>query len=222
MRLYPLSLAASLLPLATIHVCYIWAATNGHVDWCIPYIDSCVSISATGRKTPEYYLFKALMIPSALIFVAYWWLSCRWLVTLGCSAHKSRSTLFCIGIIASIGLILYSIVLGSIGDTYRLQRRIGVTTFFGMTYLAQLLLTYLLGKTSNLCTQHRPWLRIMERVSITILIVGMSSVALSIYDYELYKSTDNAFEWVFTLLLCLHVTITAAMWKKTNFVYTPD
>jgi hypothetical protein len=218
MRLYPISLAAGLLPLTTIHICYIVAASNGHVDWCIPYIDSCTSISATGREQPEYYLFKALMIPSALILVAFWWLSCQWLVTLGCKARKRRSALLCIGFIASIGLILYSVMLGSIDDAHRLSRRIGVTTFFGMTYLAQLLLIYLLANTRNLKIRYLPWLRVLESLAMTVLIVGIASVVLSIYDYELYKRTDNAFEWTFTLLLCLFAVVNAVLWKKTNFL----
>jgi hypothetical protein len=66
MRLFPLAYAAGLMP------------------WCIPYIDSCTSISATGREPPAFFVFKALMIPAAMLLMAYWLLNARWLRQLGC------------------------------------------------------------------------------------------------------------------------------------------
>lgn len=218
--LYPLGILASLLPLLTIHLSYIWAASNGHVDWCFPYIQSCTSISATGREPPEYYLFKAMMIPSAVFIAAYWWFSYQWLDALGCQAKRRRKIVLVLGLIACVGLILYSVMLGSIGDIYRLQRRIGVTTFFGLTYLAQLLITYLLSKTDIVHSQLKTGFICLQITSWSLLIMGLSSVALSAYDENYYDSVEDAFEWSFTLLLCVYVFITALMWKKTNFAYS--
>lgn len=77
MRLFPLAYAAALLPLFAIHLCYVIAAAAGHVDWCIPYVHSCASISATGRKPAEFFVFKALMLPATVLIAAYWVLWCR-------------------------------------------------------------------------------------------------------------------------------------------------
>jgi hypothetical protein len=217
MRLYPLALVAGLLPIITIHISYLWAASNGHVEWCIPYIDSCTSISATGRSPPESYLFKALMIPSAMFLAAYWWYSCHWLVALGCTARKRRMILLAIAIAASVGLIVYSVMLGSIGENYRLHRRIGVTTFFGLSYLAQLLITNLLGNTHLIRQRYSRWLQSLEISCLTVLLVGLTSIAISIIDDDLYHRIDDAFEWTINLLLCTHVVISALLWKKTGF-----
>ena len=49
MRLSFVPVVVALLPLAAIHLCYLLAAYLGHVPWCLPYVDSCTSISAAGR-----------------------------------------------------------------------------------------------------------------------------------------------------------------------------
>lgn len=47
--LWWLALAAALSPLLTIHDTFVIAAFEGYISWCIPYWDSCTSISRTGR-----------------------------------------------------------------------------------------------------------------------------------------------------------------------------
>jgi len=217
MRLYPIALTAGLLPLVTIHACYLWAAINGHVDWCIPYIHSCTSISAAGRTVPEFYLFKALMIPTAVILSVYWVLCSYWLTRLRSGTHKVRKTLPVLGFVSCAGLILYSVMLGEIGDLFRLQRQIGVSSFFGLTYIAQLLVTWQLGKIPGFRQRYPLELRSLEYVALLILLVGIGSVALSVVASEVYHRTDNAFEWNFTLMLCVHILLTGLLWRKTCF-----
>ncbi|WP_372864418.1 hypothetical protein [Spongiibacter sp.] len=50
-----------------------------------------------------------------------------------------------------------------------------------------------------------------------ILLTGLTSVAISALSEALYHRTDDAFEWTFSLLLCLHVLITARLWQQTDF-----
>ncbi len=216
MRLYPLALIAGLLPIITINISYLWAASNGHVGWCIPYIDSCASISATGRQPPESYLFKALIIPSAIVLAAYWWVFCRWLVALGCRARKRRMLVQTIAVAASAGLSLYCVMLGTIGEGYQLQRRTGVIMFFGFTYLNQLLTTRLLSHTPLLRRSYNRWLQGLQIGCLAILLVGLTSITLLLVNADWYYRTDNAFEWSFTLLLCVHLLATGMLWKKTG------
>ena len=82
MRLGWVPHAVSPVPLVAIHSCYLLAAQNGHVPWCLPYIDSCTSISATGRHRPESLVFRAAIMPSAALMLVYWTLVERWLRTL--------------------------------------------------------------------------------------------------------------------------------------------
>ncbi len=75
-------LITALLPAIGVHVSYLLAAQFGHVPWCFPYIDSCTSISAVGRESPESYIFRASIIPTAIFMMVYWRLSREWLRTL--------------------------------------------------------------------------------------------------------------------------------------------
>ena len=67
-----LPLWTGILPIVAIHATYVVAAIEGYVPWCIPYIDSCTSISATGRNGTAFFLFKATMIPSAVLLYFFW------------------------------------------------------------------------------------------------------------------------------------------------------
>ena len=83
MRLNSIPLVTALLPAAAVHVCYLLAAHLGHLSWCFPYFPDCVSISATGRHSPESFVFRAAIIPTAVFMVIYWKLGQEWLKTLG-------------------------------------------------------------------------------------------------------------------------------------------
>ncbi len=217
MPLYPIAIAAGVIPLLTIHISYGWAASNGHVDWCIPYIDSCTSISATGRQPPESYFFKPMMTVTAMLLAVYWWLAYKWFTFLGYIHQRWLRWIIVLGWLSCLGLALYSFTLGLGGDTYRLQRRIGVSSFFGFGYLTQLLLVYALGKTTVIISQHRHLLVALEGLAVLILIIGITSVAISAYDDQLYHRLDDAFEWLFSLLLCLHIILTGEMWRRTGY-----
>ncbi|MCG8435077.1 MAG: Frag1/DRAM/Sfk1 family protein, partial [Gammaproteobacteria bacterium] len=140
MKLKYIALAAGLPPLISVHIAYILAVQAGHVPSCFPYIDGCTSISSTGRQPPESFVFKGTMIPSAVFIGIYWMLVYSWLRKMGDDAIVQMRAIFVLGIIAALGLIFYTVVLGHIGEIYRLQRRIGVTLYFALSYLAQLIL----------------------------------------------------------------------------------
>ncbi|MEE4110897.1 MAG: hypothetical protein V2I24_16210, partial [Halieaceae bacterium] len=77
----PLIVAAgcALLPFVAVHIAYLLAADAGQVPWCNPYVDSCTSISATGRQPPASFVFKGVMLPCAMLIAVFWWLQWRWL-----------------------------------------------------------------------------------------------------------------------------------------------
>ncbi|MEY4642413.1 MAG: hypothetical protein RLZZ227_2407 [Pseudomonadota bacterium] len=134
MRLAPFALFTGLLPLLCVHLTYVLAASYGHVAWCLPYWDSCTSISATGREVPEKLVFKLLMLPAALCAVGFWWLAGQWLrVTYGVRARMMVAT----GTVAALFLLLYVVALGE-SNEYRWARQTGIILFFSLTYVAQL------------------------------------------------------------------------------------
>lgn len=217
MKLYPLAYTAALLPLLAIHLCYLLAAAHGHVDWCIPYIDSCASISRSGRLAPEFFVFKGLMIPAAVVLFGYWLACERWLAGLAGRPGQRMRSLLLLAAVACAGLVLYSVMLGAIGGGYQTLRRVGVSTFFGLSYIAQMLVTARLFSL----TRNQPRLRrltsILYVLSVAILLLGLASVILDAVVPDYYDSKVNAFEWCVTLLLCLHVLVTGRFWQHTGF-----
>lgn len=217
MRLYPLAYIAGLLPLLTIHLTYMLSASHGQVPWCVPYIHSCTSISATGRLPPAYFVFKGLMVPAAVVLVTYWLLNARWLRQLGCIRRGWQNTLVTLGLLAGAGLIFYSVLLGSIPPQYRVPRHTGVIAFFGFTFFAQLLITWLATQrpiVHHRCPRQLLWLRVLIAID---LLVGLGTVILGFINPQAYDATNNAVAWSFTLLLCVHICICAELWRRTDF-----
>jgi len=216
-KLYPLAYLAGLLPLATIHLTYLLAASHGQVDWCVPYIDSCTSISATGREPPAYFVFKGLMIPAALVLMGYWLLSAQWLKALGCGRRGWLSALTALGVLAGAGLILYSVMLGSIGAEYRQLRHTGVLAFFGFTFFAQLTTTWLAATTPGLEKNFPRRLLALQWLLLVDLVLGLANVLAGFVSPDFYDRINDAMAWNFTLLLCLHVILTAELWRATGW-----
>ncbi|MCK9503375.1 MAG: Frag1/DRAM/Sfk1 family protein [Porticoccaceae bacterium] len=217
MHLYPLALVAGLLPLATINATYLLSASFGHVAWCIPYLDSCTSISATGRYPPAYFVFKGAMIPAAVILMAYWLLNVHWLKQLGCCHKNWQRALTLLGIAAGSGLIVYAVLLGSIPPEYRVPRHTGVIAFFGFSFFAQLLITWLIDQRPPMGSHysgHLRWLKILLSLD---MVLGLATVIAGFVIPDLYSQIDNAVAWNFTLLLCLHIMLTADLWRRTDF-----
>lgn len=243
---WPLPLLAGSLVLFTIHVCYLIAASQGHVAWCFPYIDSCTSISATGRQWPERALFKPLMTIAALLVAVVFWLGARWLAALGDAtpaALRAQRALVYIGVLMTFAIVAYTAALGEAGDTAKLLRKMGVTLGFGLTYLGEILLLARLAALRTLnanhghapapATTHHPVLRwqnancidprlynILFAMLALTLFLGIVSVLLSAF-YAGYSRMDDAFEWAFALLLNLFLVVLALAWRASGFTLAP-
>jgi len=46
---------------------------------CRVFIDGCISISASGRREPAVFVFRATIIPTGMLLILTWWLSVQWL-----------------------------------------------------------------------------------------------------------------------------------------------
>jgi|TARA_Y100000310_G_scaffold345264_1_gene463210 hypothetical protein len=206
-----------LLPIIAVHISYLLAATWQHVPWCIPYWDSCTSISATGRQSPEYYFFKATMIPAAIMMMLFWRVCYEWLLALGDENNWQTRTIPLIGFVAALCLILYTTVLGATGDLFRLQRRIGVIIYFAFTALAQLLLTRRVGQI-NAVSKAVPGKIYVAQYSLSALIwsIAIISLLLDIF-YSLYDDLEDAFEWVLALLIHCYFIVIYVAFKRTGF-----
>ena len=212
MSLWWLALAAGLIPLLTIHATFSVSVLEGHVSLCMPYWDSCTSISRTGRYGTSYFIFKGTMLPAAVLGILFWWLNGRWLRQLG--VH-TRGVLWLpwLGLIACLALGVYTLALGHAGDGFHLMRRIGVVLYFSLTFICQLLISA--GLRSHLLWRHTGS-RLLNLCQLT-LGVGILSVILNGVVPDFYSRKDDAFEWILALLINLHALWLAWLWRKSHF-----
>ena len=138
--LWPLLLLAGLLPLAATVVATTISMHQGLVPACNPFVDGCTSISRAARYELANHVFRALMLPAAVLQALCWLLLARWLSGL-CGASTSRPALrpagmgllAPLGVLAGIALVMYGAFLGTEGAVYRLLRQYGTVFYFGFT-----------------------------------------------------------------------------------------
>ncbi len=214
-RLTWLPLIAGLLPLATYHLCFVISASVGHLPWCNPYIDSCTSISATGRQVPEMLVFKGLIIPAAIIIAAFWVIATHWLQQFGAQwDNQTTHWMGRLGTTAALFLVIYTVALGIEHDAYRTLRRVGALLSFTLTYLAQLLLTLQLRKMQRAFPSQLPaWpIPVLSGICAVLIATGVVSLLLDGF-YPGYDQIEDAFEWGFALLLNVYFVAFYFVWR---------
>ena len=139
-----LPLLTGLAPIVAVNASYLIAVSAGRLPACFPYFDGCASISATGRYPPASFLFKAVMMPEAVLLAVYWLFNVAWFRALERSAGEPGRGGTAIGILgagSALFLILYVTFLGTDEPFYKFMRRFGVYFFFLLSVLAQILLS---------------------------------------------------------------------------------
>lgn len=217
MNIAIIPLLTALIPIVSINIAYIIAASLEHVPSCFVYIEGCTTISSTGRAAPESLWFRATLIPAAVLMMICWRLIGGWLQSLEKETYKGSAVIQTLGILAGAFLIFYTVALGFIGPEYVLQRRIGVTLFFGFTFLAQLLLSQRLWRIANNCPALYPIKLARLKVILCwfLLIVGLISIPLS--NYIGTDKPENIAEWNFSLLLYSYFLLVYRGWRTTGF-----
>lgn len=211
--LFPLALTAALLPLLTIHTCYLISAIEGHISWCMPYAEACTSISRAGRHGTAYFIFKGAMLPALVLLALFWLLNRDWLRLLG----DDRSVLMpWLGLIASAALLVYTLSLGHAGDGFFLLRRIGVIGYLGLTFICQLQL----GAGLQRIPAQRARGNRLVRLSMVTLGIALFSLAITAVSPSLGNRLEDAFEWWLVLLLNLHALAVAWYWRQTGFCFS--
>lgn len=222
MKIHPIAWLAGFLPLLTIHLCYGVAAALDHIPTCIPYIHSCTSISSAGREVPEFYLFKLLMIPSAIVIMGFWTLASGWLRGINKTRKYLPKLVLMFGLIACLGLIVYSLALGRIGPEYRLQRRIGVIIFFALTFVSQYLFFVGLTSSAELRQKNLVLIKMLGLVLLGVVLFAVSAVIISAVNTGFYDRLEDAFEWWVTALQCIYVLIVARIWQQTSAMHSTE
>ena len=134
-----LPLWAAAVPLGTVVTCYLIAVGLGHVPACIPNFSGCTSVSSTGRMLPESLVFRAGMLPTALV-LALFWQRCVTFLALGGQTGARLVMLRILGVVIGLSLVIYALTLGLEDDGYPQLRRVAINGFALSTLLAEVLL----------------------------------------------------------------------------------
>jgi hypothetical protein len=210
---------AGLLPIVVVATSYMISVSVGKVPACIPLLSGCTSISATGRYPPASYLFKAGMLPEAVLLGVYWILSVAWLRSLDRSAGgpgTGGKIIGTLGVAGSFFLILYVTFLGSHEPFYEFMRRFGIYLYFLFTIVAQAMLAWAVIKLATLRASLLKIARLQLVLALLPLVLGALNLVLKgvLADAD---DAENIIEWSVALQMQLYVTMSYFAWQQTGF-----
>lgn len=187
-----LALLTALVPVAAVHAALLISLAAGDVPSCNPYLDGCISISRAARHGLANVVFKAVMIPYAVVLAAYWLSATRWLRRLDPRPGATARVMPTLGAISATFLVLYAVFLGTDGEIYELLRRYGVTVYFAFSYLAQLLLA---RRLHRIALPFPRWIVQLKLASCAlVLTLGLANVVGSVV-LEDNDRFENLIEW---------------------------
>lgn len=216
-----LPLIAGLVPIIGANLAF-WIGVQADVlPSCIPYIDGCTSISATGRNPPGSYLFRAVHFPYAVLLAFVWYFSFEWLRLIEGPEHRVRRRIvYASGLTGSVALIVYITFLGSNVPIMEFMRRGGIYFYFLGTSLAQLMTTVaLLGVPRSQSS------KLNRTLIIWMLIVCLAPFALGVFNlvqksilpYEISDLIENQVEWIAAFLMQAWFVLLYVAWRRTGF-----
>lgn len=177
---------------------------------CNPIIDGCRSISATGRRPPGSFLFRAIMLPQGILLGFVWYLSLLWLRALRKDLGRSLQIGIAVaGFTNVIALIIYVTFLGTTEPIYEFMRRTGIYFGFLGAAAAQLLIA-----RAMLATSLRPLARTMLAISAVVFLLGILNLFLKsvLADPD---PAENRIEWIATILLQAWFFVLFVAWRRT-------
>ena len=203
-------LIAFILPILTVLISYYLSIKFDYVQFCIPNIDGCTSISQVGRYPPINYFFKTSMFISIFIIFIYW-KSNYTLLSCNNSLLLYKIT-FLLGIFSIIFFALYITFLGE-GDYYRFFRRIGIFIYIFFTVISELLLSISYKKISYLFKNDKI-INFKFYFNIFLSTFGLILLPLVIYKIIDYPNFKNIVSWNYFILIQINFLITFFCWKK--------
>jgi len=219
--LWPLPLVAGLLPAVAALSALLLSIQMGLIPACIPLLDGCVSISRAGRHDLPNHIFRALVLPGAVLQGLTWMLCTAWLRAMDSDMRRLLRFLPWLGAFAGLFLILYGTFLGTEGQAYRWMRRYGVILYFGFTYLCMLIASgalWRLARSGRIRLPARLDRALVALCAIT-LIVGLAQalVAPFLGSEDLKNRLENLLEWHAALAFTLYFLALAWLWRRTRY-----
>ena len=220
--LWPLPLIGGLLP-AIAAVAALWLSfALDLIPPCNPFLDGCVSISRAARHDLPNHVFRALVLPAAVLQALTWMLCAAWLKGLQADTRGWLRALPWLGVLAGAFLVLYGTFLGTEGQAYRWMRRYGVIFYFGFTYLCMLIASGALWRLSRsgiaaLPAQLDRWLMALCAITLLIGLVQVFAPPL-LGSADLKNRLENVLEWYAALAFTLFFLALAWLWRHARIV----
>ena len=202
-----LPLLVAILPLAGVTAAYWLNINAGVLPACLPFLDGCVSISATGRYLPGSLPFRAALLPQAALLCVTWWLSIAWLQRLYSVRFRLHRWILVTGVVGALALIVYVTFLGTTHPIYEFMRRFGIYFYFLGTVLAQLLLT--------LCIERSKLRRVMLAIVSMPFALGIANLCLKMLLSD-PDGIENAIEWISAALMQFWFVLLFIAWHRTG------
>jgi hypothetical protein len=202
-----LPLVTALVPIIGINIAYWLGVQHDSLPSCFPYIDGCTSISSTGRYPPGDRLFRAVMLPQAVLLALTWHFSVLWLKSLRPASHPGRTVLVT-GLIGALALIVYVSYLASNDPFYEIMRSYGIYLYFIGTVLAQIAVTLSMEKSRLR--------QAMFAVLALPFVLGIFNLVHKALVSDL-NSMENRIEWVVSLLMQLWFVGLYLAWRRSGF-----
>ncbi|MBI3916690.1 MAG: hypothetical protein HY322_06750 [Betaproteobacteria bacterium] len=222
--LWALPAAAGMVPAVAAIAAWGLSVHLGIIPYCNPLIDGCVSISRAARHDLPNHVFRALLLPAAVLQALTWMLCRPWLRHLG-ARGPLMGALPWLGAAAAAFLVLYGTFLGTEGDAYRWMRRYGIVFYFGLTFLCMVSATGALSYLARAGVRIRPgWIdRILITVCVITLAAGLVSVLVPhvLEDGTAKNRIENVIEWNVALAFTLFFLLLAWLWRGTQFAAYP-
>jgi hypothetical protein len=200
-----LPLFVGLSPVLGITAAYWLNVDAGTLPSCMPFLDGCTSISATGRYLPGSLVFRAVLLPQAALLVVLWWISTGWLKSLSHGA-KGRKSILIFGAVGAVALIIYVSFLGTTQVFYEFMRRFGIYFYFLGTALAQFILTWSMP-TSRLRS-------VMLVVVGTPFILGVINLLQKTILAD-PNNIENSIEWIAAFLMQVWFVLLYFAWRTS-------
>jgi len=212
-----LPIFAGIAPIIGVTCAYLLGVSYDVLPSCMPFIDGCTSISATGRNMPGRLVFRSVMFPQSVLLIVVWYLGARWIRDMTPS-RISAVTVTVSGCIGAFALVIYVATLGTRTPLYDFMRRFGVYFYFLGTATAQVTLAVTL-----LAHAKRTMAMSLKRIATGMLWFCGLPFALGILNFALKAVlddpdfTENRIEWISALLMQFYFVALYIAWRNTGF-----
>ena len=213
-----LPLLAAALPLVAMFGALWIGIASETLPACFPPLDGCITISATGRKPPGSFLFRAVMLPHALLLAFLWYLTVLWLRSLDADLRRSTTNAVLIsGLVGSLALIVYVTFLGTKEPIYEFMRRAGIYFGYLGTALAQLFVALALARISKALADERlrKAARFLLAVCVVAFCLGILNSVLKLV-LEDADASENRIEWIVSVLMQSYFLVLFLAWRSTD------